>query len=154
MDLVRIGGLRQIVEGPHLHRGDRGRDVAVAGEDDAAGIGTPVLEALDHVEPVAVAEPHVDHGKGRRLVLDRGNAVSNAFGHANQVAAAFHGAGEAGREGPVVVDDQETLVGAIFERGRRIGHQTISLHLEAELLEGVNREGVSPGSPFIWEFFP
>ena len=153
MDLVRVGGLRQIVEGAHLHRRHRGRDVAVAGQDDAAGIGTAVLEALDHVEAVAVAEAHVDHGEGRRLVLDRGNAVGHAFGDANLVAAALHGAGEAGREGPVVVDDQEALVGAIFERGRRIGHQTISLHLEAELLEAVNRQA-ELGSPFIWEFFP
>ena len=38
VDLVRIGRLRQIVEGPHLHRRHRGRDVAVAGENHAAGV--------------------------------------------------------------------------------------------------------------------
>jgi hypothetical protein len=65
-DVVGVDRLGQIVERAELHGGHRGRDIAVAGEDDRACVGTPPLERRDHVEAVAVAEPHVDHSESGR----------------------------------------------------------------------------------------
>src|SRR4029453_16138951 len=107
--------------------GDRCRDVAVAGENHAAGVRAALLQALDHVEAVAVPEPHVDHCEGRSLALDGGETVRDALGEADMVPAAFHGPGEATREGAVIVHDQETLVGARLQPPGRVGHQNISL---------------------------
>ncbi len=64
--VVGIGGLREIVHRAHLHRRDGGRDVAVAGQHDGARLGALALQRRHHVEPVAVAEPQVDHSEGRR----------------------------------------------------------------------------------------
>ena len=62
--VVGVDRLGEIVDRAEFHRVHRGGDVAVAGEDDGARIGTTALERGDHVEAVAVAEPHVDHGEG------------------------------------------------------------------------------------------
>src|SRR5205807_1472968 len=67
--VVRVGGLREIVDCAELHGVDRSRDVAVTRQNDAARIGTTLLERRDDVKPVAVGEPHVDDRKGRRRLF-------------------------------------------------------------------------------------
>ena len=67
--VVGVDRLGQIIDGAELHRVHRGGDIAVAGEDDAARLGPAALERADHVEPVAVPQPHVDHREGGRGLL-------------------------------------------------------------------------------------
>ena len=76
-DVIGIGGLRQIVDGAHLHRGHGGGDIAVAGEHDRACFGTLALQRRDDVEAVAVTEPEVDDRKSRRGAADLGDAVGH-----------------------------------------------------------------------------
>ena len=78
-DVVGVGGLRHVVDGAELHRGDGGGDIAVAGQHDAAGVGPAPLERRDDVEAAAVAEPHVDDGIGRRRLLDLVEPVGDRF---------------------------------------------------------------------------
>ena len=67
--IVGVGRLRQIIEGAEVDRGDGGRDIAVAGEHDAARVGAPLLERGDHVESGAIGKPHIDDGEGRRALF-------------------------------------------------------------------------------------
>ena len=80
--VVGVGGLRQIIDRAELHGVDRGRDVAVAGEHDAVRLGPALLQRRDDVEPVAVAEPHVDHRVERRRLLDLQQPVGHGLGGA------------------------------------------------------------------------
>src|SRR6516165_5906853 len=56
-NVVGVHRLGEIIDRAELHRDYGGCDVAVAGEDDGAGIGTTALERADHVETIAVLEP-------------------------------------------------------------------------------------------------
>ena len=47
-------------------------------------------QRLDDIEPVAVAEPHVDHGEGRRRFVDMDDAVMHAVASSHVEAAGFH----------------------------------------------------------------
>ncbi len=68
--IVGVGGLGEIIDGAELHGIHRRRDVAVAGEHHAVRLGAAALERRDHVEPVAVAEPHVDHRERTAVPFD------------------------------------------------------------------------------------
>ena len=78
--VVGVGGLGEIIDRAELHRIHRGRDIAVAGQDDAARVRPALLQRGDDVEAVAVAEPHVDHREGGRDLLDLQQAVGDRFG--------------------------------------------------------------------------
>ena len=132
LDLVGICGLRQVVERTELNRRDGRGDVAVAGQDDAAGLWPALLQARNDVEAVAVAEAHVDHGIGRRLLLDRRDALGDAFGNPDLEAAGLHGAREAGRERAIVVDKKKRVLGeshhghvALVQGNLGVSHFTI-----------------------------
>ena len=88
--VVGVGRLGQIVDRADLHRVDRGGDIAVAGQDDAARFGPAALERRDDIEAVAVAEPHVDHREGRRRLLDLAQSLGDRFGGRDGEAARFH----------------------------------------------------------------
>jgi hypothetical protein len=105
--VVGIGRLRQIVDGAEFHGRDRGGDVAITGQHDRPRVGADARQLGDHVEPVTVLEPHVNHGKGRRLVPDEIEALCYRMSGAHMEAARLHGAGEALEKSPVVVDDNE-----------------------------------------------
>jgi hypothetical protein len=109
--VVGVHRLGEIIGGAELDRVHCGRDVAVAGEHDAARLRPPALEGGDHVDPIAVAEPHVDHRKCRRCALDLAQAVRHRFRGRNVKAAAFQRLGEPLEEGAVILDDQQGTVG-------------------------------------------
>ena len=71
IDVVGVGGLGEIVDGAELHRGDRGGDIAVAGQHHGARLGAHILQRGDHVDAVAVVEPHIHHGESGRAALER-----------------------------------------------------------------------------------
>ena len=73
------------------------------------------LQFGDDVEAVAVAEPHVDHGEGRRVLRDRGETLGDRFGAAHGKAPALHAAHQPREERLVVIDDQQRPV--LSERG-------------------------------------
>ena len=116
IDFIGVGGLGEIVESAQLHRRHGRDDIAIAREDDAARLGTPRLQLRDHVETVAVLQAHVDDGEGGRLERDGGQPLGDGLcGHHGE-AARLHGPAEAGEEGLVVVDDEQTAVIAHGER--------------------------------------
>ena len=112
-DVVGIGGLCQIVDGAELHGGHGRGDVAVAGQHDGARVGAHLGELGDDVEAIAVLQPHVDDGKGRRLLADQVEALGDRVRRAHLEAARLHGARQTQHESPVVVDqDQGTISGS------------------------------------------
>ncbi len=75
-----------------------------------ARVGPAPLERRDHVEAVAVAEPHVDHGEGGRGGFELHQPLGDRFGGSDREAAALHRAGEPLQERLVVLDDQQRTV--------------------------------------------
>ena len=65
------------------------------------------LQLGDDVEAVAVPEPHVDHGEGRRAVVEEGQPVGDRFGGRDREAARLHRPRQALQERLVVVDDEQ-----------------------------------------------
>ena len=108
--VVGVGGLGQVVDGAELHRGDGGGDVAVAGQHDGACVGADLGELRDDVEAVAVLQPHVDDGEGRRLLPDQVEALGDRVGRAHLEAARLHGTRQPLEERPVVVDQDERAI--------------------------------------------
>src|SRR5438552_1448549 len=60
LDRVGIGRFRQVIERPGFDRSDRGRDVAIAGEDDDARARPALAQGADDVEAATVAETQID----------------------------------------------------------------------------------------------
>ncbi|CAH1656490.1 hypothetical protein CHELA20_53675 [Hyphomicrobiales bacterium] len=110
MDLVGVSGLREVIEGAELHGRDRGRDIAIAGEHDAARVEATLLEAGDDVQAVPIAEAHVDDREGRGLLVDSREALGDTFGNAHTIATGFHGPRQSCQERPVIIDDQKAVV--------------------------------------------
>ena len=82
--------------------------------------GTPYSD-FEHVETVAVIEPHVYHRESGRLFLDQLQPFRNALRHAYLKAARFQGTAKSLQKGPVVVDDlggpQDDI---LSDRGKQI----------------------------------
>ena len=110
-------GFGEIIDRAHLHRGHGGGDVAVAGQHDGARLGALALQRRHHVEAVAVAEPQIDHGEGRRRLADLRQAVGDAVAGGHGEAAGFHGARQALQKRLVVLHDQERAVGVVGQFG-------------------------------------
>ena len=134
-DVIGVDRLGEIIDGAELHRVHRGGDVAVAGEDDAARFGAAALQRGDDVEPVAVAEPHVDHGKGRRGALDLQQPVGDEFAVVTAKPRLFQRLGEPLQKRAVVLDDQHGAVA-----GKRplaavaiVVHGNVHVHLAVRL---------------------
>src|SRR5262249_62368664 len=96
-------------------------DVAVAGKDEGGGIGPAAVERRDHVEAIAVLEPHVDDGKSGRGGFELAQPLGDRFGGGYREAAAFHGGGEPLQERFVVFNDQQRAIGG--QRRDQIGHR-------------------------------
>ena len=105
--------LGQIIDGSQLHRRHGGGDVAVAREHDGACVGADLGELGDDIEAVAVLQPHVDDGEGRRLLPDQVHTFGHRVCHAHLEAARLHGPRQPQHERPVVVDQDQ---GAIFRK--------------------------------------
>ena len=58
-DLLDVEGLVRVVERPLLHRLHRQLDARVPGQHDDEGVGTRLLDLLEHREPVGVGQPVV-----------------------------------------------------------------------------------------------
>jgi hypothetical protein len=83
---------------------------------------TPLLQRRDDVEPIAVAEPHVDHRVERRRLLDLQQSVGHGLGSGHHEAARLERAGEPGQEGLVVLDDQQRPFSRNRSGGNGLGH--------------------------------
>ncbi len=105
-DVVGIGGLRQIVGRPYLHRGDGRGDGAVAGQHHHARFRAALADRLDHVEPVAVFEPQIDHRVGRRTRRRAGLSGRNRIGGFGIESALFHGSRQAPQKRLVIVNEK------------------------------------------------
>src|SRR6516162_9825234 len=116
-DVVGIGGLCQIVDGPHLDRRHCGCDVAVAGQDDGARLGAFFLQRRHHVEPVAVAKPQIDHRESRRALADLRQPLGDAVTGGHGKAARLHRARKPFEERLVIFHDQKRAVGLFGEFG-------------------------------------
>ena len=116
-DFIGIRRLGKIIERAELHGGDGGGDVAVAGQHDGAGVGALALQRRHHVEPVAVAQPQIHHGEGRRGCIDLRQPVGHGVAGCHREAAGFHRARQALQKWLVVLDDQQRAVGEIGQFG-------------------------------------
>src|SRR5580704_575374 len=109
-NFVGIDWLGQIIESPKLYGGHGGNDIAIAGQDDAPCVRALRLQFANHIEPVAVGKPHVDHReRGRAFAYCRetfGDRVRGGHGE----AARLHAAAKACQESIIVVDDQERVI--------------------------------------------
>ena len=108
--LVRVGGLREVVDRAHLHRRHGRRDRTVPGQDDHTAVLAPATDRLDHVEAIAVPEPQVDHGEGRRTLFCDPSPVVDAFRRLDRESALLHRPRKTSAECLVVVDDQKGVV--------------------------------------------
>src|SRR5471030_1617645 len=106
LDRVGVGGLGEIVDGAFLNGGHRGRDVAVAGQNDDADVGPRLAQRLHQFQPVAVTETKIEHGEGGRPRGLRQRLGHRAHGRDDE-AAQFERARDPVAERRVVVGDQQ-----------------------------------------------
>ncbi|MNQ91452.1 hypothetical protein D3C85_1068340 [compost metagenome] len=123
--VVGVGGLLHIVDGAGLDRRDGGGDGAIAGQHDDAGVLAALADGLDHLQAVAVLQPHVQHGEGG----DRDAQGVAGLGHRTRQshveAPGFQRPTEAGAQGRVVVQQQQGLVGQGGDTGFEFGHSVL-----------------------------
>ncbi len=109
----------------------------------ARASGPALFHGRDDVEPVAVAEPHVDDRKGRRGLLDLQQPVGDRFGGGHRKAAALHGAREPLQERFVIFDDQKRTL--VRNRSGRVALvMAILLRQDACDLARIERSGHRP----------
>src|SRR3954451_595620 len=124
--IVGVGRFRQVIHRAHLHRGHGGGDVAVAGQHDSARVRTLALQRRHYVKAVAVAEPQIYHGKGRRRLADLRQTLRHAVAGSHQEAAAFHRPRQSLQKWPIILHNQERAVGVARQFGDGV-HVEISL---------------------------
>ena len=69
-----------------------------------AGVAALLVQRRHHVEPVAVLEPQVDDGEGRRRLGYGGESAGHGVGNPDNEATLLHRPLEPGEEGFVVID--------------------------------------------------
>ena len=109
--IVRVGGFREIVRSPDLHRGNSGRDGAITCQDDDPSVLPALANALHDVQPVAVLQTQVHHCKGRRTRRGDGRSGRHGLGRLDLEAPLLHRPRQPLQERLVIVDDQQGLVG-------------------------------------------
>ena len=114
LDGVGIGRLGEIIDGALFHSGNGGGDVAVAGEHDDADVRTRLAKRSHEFESVAVAQPKVEHRKGRRTA-DLRQRFRHRADCSYDESAQLERARNAYAERRVIVGDQQR---AIFVRHR------------------------------------
>ena len=105
LDGVGVRRLGEIVDGPFLHRGDGGGDVAVAGEHDDADVGPRLAQRTHQFESIAVAQPEVENGEGGRAGR-LGQGFGDRADRGHDEAAQLQRPRNAIAERSVVVGDQ------------------------------------------------
>ena len=115
--LVGIRRLGQIIDGPCLNRGDRGGNIAVAGQDNDTNVAARLAQLFDHLESAAIAQAQIDDGVFRTVGERQVLALGNAFGHRHNETAALHGLAQLVAEIQFVIDDQQRHVA---RRRRRV----------------------------------
>ena len=88
----------------------------------ARASGRFAFSSRNDVESIAVGEPHVDHGEGRRLLRDRGETFGDRLHGGHDEAATFHRPRQTRQEGLVVIDDQQRLVRVGVAKRRKCFH--------------------------------
>src|SRR5829696_2243098 len=117
LDGVGVGRLGEIVNGAFLHGGDGGSDVAVAGQHDDADVGPRLAQRTDQLQPVAVAQPQVEHGEGGRPRGLRQRLGDRADGGDDEAAQLECPRDAVAERGIVIGDQQRTIL-----VGRRAGY--------------------------------
>jgi len=110
-DIVGIHRLCQIIDRAELHRIHRGRDIAVASENNGACLRAALFHRRNHIEAVAVPEPHINHRKCGGSLFNLEETIADRFSGRHSEVPAFHGTGEALQEQLVILDDQKRTLG-------------------------------------------
>src|SRR5476649_1693838 len=106
LDRVGVGGLGEIVDGAFLNGGNRGRDVAIAGQNDDADVGPRLTQRLHQLQPVAITETKIEHREGGRPRGLRQRLGHRSHGRDDE-AAQFERARDSVAERGIVVGDQQ-----------------------------------------------
>ena len=109
-DVVGIGRLGHVIDGPGFYRRHRRGDIAIAGQHDDAAIGPRGVQGLDHFQAVPVLQAQIQHGKGRRVRLGDLLGLVHRPDCGHNEAAPCHGAPEPGAERGIVVENEQGLV--------------------------------------------
>ena len=71
-ELLRVPGLLHVaIDGARVHGVDEDREIGVGGEQDADGVGPPLLGLLEKLDAVHPGHPLVAHDDGRIDALER-----------------------------------------------------------------------------------
>jgi hypothetical protein len=105
LDGVGIGRLGEIVDRAFLYRRDGGGNIAVAGQHDDADVGPCLAQRSNQFQPVAVAQPQVENGEGRRS-RGLGQRFGDRPDSRHDEATQLEGTRDAVPESRVVVRDQ------------------------------------------------
>lgn len=76
-DVIGVGRLQEVVNGPEFHRLDGGRDIAVASQNDRACVGPLLFEERNDVQAAAVMETYVYYGIFWRTQLNLVESIGN-----------------------------------------------------------------------------
>ncbi|MNN35701.1 hypothetical protein D3C81_1495600 [compost metagenome] len=123
--IVGVGGLLHIVDGAGLDRRHCGGDGAIAGQHDDAGVLAALADGLDHLEAVAVLQPHVQNGEGGDRDAQGVAGLGHGTGQGDLETAGFQRSAHAGAQGRVVVEQQQGLVGQGGDAGFEFGHSVL-----------------------------
>ena len=106
---VGLERLLDVVVGAALDGGDRGLDVAVAGDDDDRQVGVRLLDDVEHLQAVEAAalQPDVQDDELRAPLLHRLQRLIRIAGKTRAVAVVLQEPGDHLPDVRLVVDDQD-----------------------------------------------
>ena len=106
---VGLERLLDVVVGAALDGGDRGLDVAVAGDDDDRQVGVRLLDDVEHLQAVEAAalQPDVEDDELRPALLDRLQGLVGIARQPRAVTVVLQDAGDHLADVGLVVDDQD-----------------------------------------------
>ena len=122
--VIGISGLGKIVHRADLDGGNGGCNRAVSGQNHDPAIWANVAQGLDHVKPVAVFKPKIDHGIGGRMRLRLGATLGHALRGIGLKATLFHCLGQTLYKWFVVIDQKQRAVRSKV-CAKIIGHSSV-----------------------------
>ena len=106
-DVIGVGGLQKVVDGPKFRCLDGSSDIAIASQDNRAYIGSLLFEERNDVQPAAVMETHVYYGIFWRTQLNLVESIGNRASSYHPKALGFHRARQGLHQRLVVFDNHQ-----------------------------------------------